>query len=219
MDKELVKKVKRIAQTYFNELNETDFSHSFSHVQRVTNLALNIGKKEGADMEILEIASLLHDIGRKNQDNGLVSDHAEEGAKIARGILEKLNYPNIKIDRVCHCILTHRWQINGKPKTIEAKILQDADRLDALGAVDVARVLASSFQSKQYRRPVYIDEPYQNKTDSDKSAVHYLIAKITEPKRKPINFNTKTGRKIAEERYKFSTDYIDRFIKEWHGEI
>jgi uncharacterized protein len=213
------KKIKQEVQKYFHELNKNDFSHSFSHVERVTLLAKQIGKKEGADLEVLEAACLLHDIAREKEDKGLVEDHALEGSKMARKILNKIGYPKNKINNVCHSILVHRWKKNGPPETLEARILQDADRLDALGAVDVARVIASSIQSKKYKCPIYVDEPYTEPSDGKKSAIHYLIEKLKEPKRRPESYNTETAKKIAQKRHQFSKKFVDRFIKEWRGNL
>ena len=211
--------IKKIARSYFNELDKSDFSHGFTHVQRVLTFCFVISKKEGGDLEILEAAALLHDISRSREDNGEVEDHAKEGALLAEQILKEVGFPQEKIQNVLHCIAVHRSKKEDISRSLEAKILQDADRLDALGAIDIARVIGSSFQSKQFNRPIYVDEPYNDENDDNKSAIHYLIHKTVQPKRKPESFNTETGRKIAEERFKFSLDFIDRFIKEWHGEL
>jgi len=210
--------IRKIAKSYFDELDKNDFSHGFTHVQRVLTFCLVIGKKEKGDLETLEAAALLHDIARGKEDNGEIDDHAKEGAKLAGQILKDIGFPQEKIEKVVHCIAVHRSK-GEPPKTLEAKILQDADRLDALGAIDIARVIGSSFQSKQFNRPIYIDEPYLNEGDRNKSAIHYLIHKTVHPKRKPGNFNTKTGKEIAEKRFEFSLDFVNRFIKEWHGEL
>jgi len=215
----MLEKIKEIAKSYFNDLDKNDFSHNFTHVERVTRLALYIGKLEGGDEEVLEVASLLHDIARGAQDRGEVKDHAEESARLAKDILNKVGFHKDKIDNVVHTISVHRCTPEKPPKSLEAKILQDADRLDALGAVAVARAIGSSFQSKGHKRPIYKDEPYNGLGDSNKSTVHYISHEIRQPKRKPENFNTETGRKIAKERYEFSKEYVERFIKEWRGEI
>lgn len=212
-------KIKAIARECFEELDKVDFSHGFTHTQRVCRLAAKIGREEGADVEVLEAACLLHDICRKAEDEGKILDHAKEAARLAEDILNRVGFPKEKIDNVCHCIAAHRNNPENPTQTLEAKILQDADRLDALGAVDVARVIASALQSKKYSYPVYVDEPYEDNPKKDKSAIHYLIYKSKSPKRKPGAFNTKLGKKMAEGRFKYMVDYIDRFIKEWRGEI
>ena len=214
-----LQKIKKIAQNYFKELDQTDFCHDFTHVERVTKLAIYIAQKEGGDKEILEIEALLHDIARPAEDRGEIQDHALESAQLAEQILTKINYPEDKIKIICNAIKKHRSKIQDKPENIEEKILQDADRLDALGAVDVARVIASTIQSKNYHAPIYIDEEYKVPSDEHKSAIHYLIHKTIQPKRRPESFHTETGRKLATERQQFMQDYIKRFIKEWRGEF
>lgn len=211
--------IRKLAKGFFDELEKNDFSHGFSHVERVTRLALHIGEREKADLEIIEAAALLHDIARGMEDRGEVEDHAEESARLAKDILIKIGFPKEKIDKVCHCIEVHRSKKTKSARTLEAKILQDADRLDALGAVDIARVIGSKLQSEKYGGPIYVDEPYAGEKDVDKSAIHYLIYKSKHPKRRPENFNTKTGKEMAHERFQYMVHYVNRFIKEWRGEI
>jgi uncharacterized protein len=209
-------KILKLTKKYYKKLDGEDFSHNFDHFLRVEKLAKRIGKEENADLEVIEASCLLFDIARILEDEGKAKDHAEEGAKIAREILEKINFPNEKIDNVCHSILVHRKSKNRIPETIEAKILQDSDYLDAMGAIDIARVILSSFVSKKYKRPVYVDEPYTG--NENLSAIHYMIHKINHPKLQPENFNTKLGKDLAKERFKFSKNFVERFIKEWKGE-
>ena len=140
---EILKKAKK----YYKEL-ETDFSHNFDHFLRVERLAKRIGKDERADLEVLEAASLLFDVARGSEDKGEVEDHAKASAEIARKILNEIGFPQKKIESVCHAIEVHRKSKNKQPDTLEAKILQDADYLDAMGAVDVARVIGSAYQSE-----------------------------------------------------------------------
>lgn len=211
----MLKKLKELAKSYFDQLDKEDFSHGFSHVERVTRLAIHIGRIEGADIEVLEAASLLHDIARGAEDKGVIEDHAVEAAKRASGILEEVGFEEEKIENVIHCIAVHRSMEDKPAKTLEAKILQDADRLDALGVVDIARVIGSKLQSEKYGGPIYVDEPYTGNQDKDKSAIHYLIYKSKNLKRRPENFNTKTGKEMAEERFAYMEGYVDRFVKEW----
>jgi len=205
----------KAAKKYYDQLNKEDFSHDFNHVLRVERLAKRIAESENADIEIIEASSLLFDVARILEDQGKVSDHAEEGSKIAKQILEKINFPKEKIDAVCHAIFVHRKSKGRKPKTIEAEILQDADYLDALGAVDIVRVIASSFQSKKYKRPIYVEPVNDNK--EIKSAIHYLLHKLKHPKLQPNNFHTKLGRQLAKDRFNFMKEFTERFIDEWKG--
>ena len=203
------------AKKYYDELNNEDFSHDFNHILRVERLAKRIAESENADIEIIEASCLLFDVARILEDKGKVSDHAEEGSKIAKQILDKINFPKEKIDSVCHAILVHRKSKGRKPETIEAKILQDADYLDALGAVDIARVIASSLQSKKYKRPIYVEPANGDK--EIKSAIHYFLHKIEHSKLQPNKFHTKLGRQLAKERFDFMKKFTERFIDEWNG--
>lgn len=210
-------KILKEVDKYYKELDKSDFSHNFDHVVRVEKLAKRIGKDDGADQEILEAACLLFDVARGLEDRGRVKDHAQAGAKIARNVLKKVGFPAEKINDVCHAILVHRKSMNREPKTLEAKILQDADYLDALGAIAVMRTAASTFQSEKYNRPVYVDKLYTSHKDMNISAIHYLLYMVNHQKLQPENLHTILGRKLAKERYKFMKQFAERFIAEWHG--
>lgn len=214
-------KIIKEAEKYYKLLNKKDFSHNINHFLRVEKMAKRIGKEEKADLEILEATSLLFDVARDLEDRGKVKDHAIAGSKIAKKILLKIGFPKEKINSVCYAILTHRKSKGEKPITIEAKILQDADYLDALGAIDITRILGSTFQSKKYKRPVFVDDGVRwskIKREEVKSAIHYLIHKLNLPKMQPKNFYTKFSRKIAKKRFKFAKQFAENFLAEWRGE-
>lgn len=210
-------KILAAAKKYYQELDDSDFSHNFDHVLRVENLAKKIGEDEKADLQIIEAASLLFDVARKSEDEGKITDHAKEGSNIARQILLEIGFPQEKIDSVCHAILVHRKSKNRVAESLEARILQDADYLDALGAIDIARIIGSSFQSKKYRRPIYVDRPFEGDKDENTSAIHYLIYKLHNPKMQPEKFHTRMGRRLAKDRFKFVQEFADRFVREWKG--
>src|SRR3989344_3745641 len=157
-----------------------------------------------------------HDINHVFRVERLVKRIGEEGSRIARGVLAKIGFPEKKIGEVCHAILVHRKSKDRVPETLEAKILQDADYLDALGAIDVARVIASSLQSKKYKRPIYTGTP-STSYDDNKSAINYILYKIAHPRMQPANFHTRFGRQMAKERYAFVEEFARRFIAEWEG--
>lgn len=208
--------LKRI-QKYIDELDKEDFSHNSDHIFRVESLAKRIAEEEKADLEIIEAASLLFDIARGLEDKGLVEDHAKKGSEIAKKILPKAGFPKNKIEPVCHAIFVHRRSKDREPQTLEAKILQDADRLDAMGAIDIARVIASALQSEKYKKPIYIDKKYEEGDDPNYSAIHFIFYKLNHPKHKPSNFHTKLGNKLSEERFSFMKEYAERFVAEWQG--
>jgi uncharacterized protein len=212
-------KILEFTKKYYDELDKEDFSHNSDHFFRVENIAKKIAIDEKADMEIVEAACLMLDIARGMEDRKEIESHAEEGAKIAREILNKIDFPKEKIERVCDAILTHRRSGNIEPQTLEAKILRDADYLDAMGAISVARIIASALQSQKYKRPIFVDEPYEDREGIGYvSAYHFMLYKVEHPKHQPENFYTKLGRRFAKDRFKFFKEYVERFVDEWHGE-
>ena len=189
--------------------------HSKSHVERVYNLALRIAKEENADLDVVKAAALLHDVARALEDEGKIDDHAVEGAKMARKILEEVNFPEEKIDKIIHCIEVHRFRKNVKAECLEAKILQDADRLDIIGAIGIARVFArGGWENMPIHDPSI---PPKKKYDGRSlTSVNHIYEKILKVK---DTFNTAAAKKIAEERHKFVEDFLERFLKEWEGKM
>ena len=206
---------------FFDELKEKvkfNFekggSHEFSHVERVYRLAIKIGKKEKADLDILKAAALLHDIARGNEERGEIECHAETGAEIARKILERTDFPKEKIKSVANCIKIHRYKKNLKAETKEEKILQDADRLDALGAISIGRIF--SYGGK-HGRPLYnpLTPPKSYYASNAKTSINHFYEKIF--KIKPETFNTQSAKKIAKHRYNFVKGFVKEFLFEWEG--
>ena len=114
-----------------------DGSHDLAHIHRVFKNALKIQAGEGGDAEILAAAVLLHDCVAVEKSSPLRSQASRLAAEKASGILAGLGWPEAKIAAVAHAILTHSFSANIPPETLEAKMLQDADRLDAIGMVGV----------------------------------------------------------------------------------
>lgn len=121
-------------ETFFRQSG----AHGLDHVLRVTRLCEEIGRAEGADMRILIPAALFHDIARPIEEETGVP-HEEEGARIAEEFLGSTGYDTVRIPAIVHAIRTHRYSTGANPETLEAKILSDADKLDAMGAVGIAR--------------------------------------------------------------------------------
>jgi len=109
-------------------------AHSYKHVDRVCRIAAFLAKKEGADLELVQAGALLHDIG-------VVAGrpHNETGAELTRAILEGMGYPPQGIEKVVTIVLHHPWELRDKLETLEEKIVWDADKIDLLGAVGLAR--------------------------------------------------------------------------------
>jgi len=132
-------------------------AHAMEHIMRVYNLCLHLAKYElNVDLDVLKTAALLHDIARVKEFNDKTGsiDHSALGAEMADKILRTLGYSEEKIAHVKHCIAAHRFRSKVKPQTKEAKILFDADKLDVLGAIGVAR---SFMIAGEYGQKIYSD--------------------------------------------------------------
>jgi uncharacterized protein len=139
-----------------------------------------------------------------------------EGANMARKILRNLNYSKEKIERIAYAIENHRYKKQAVPKSLEAKILQDADRLDAIGAVSIGRIFS---YGGEHKRPMY-DPKIPPKSYYDSNAAtsinHFFEKNLL---LEPDTFNTKMACQIAQERYKYTKNFVERFLKEWGGKL
>ncbi len=189
--------------------------HDESHVGRVYSMAVRIARDENADVDVVKAASLLHDIARAKEDEGSIADHASEGAKMAKKILEDVGFPEEKRAQVLHCIEVHRFKKGLKAESLEAKILQDADRLDIIGAIGIARALT---RGGWKNLPIYDPlVPPKDKYDGESlTSVNHIQEKILKVK-DPMN--TRTARKIADQRHRFVERFLDQLLREWRGEI
>lgn len=209
----LIKDIEKEAKKYFENAKPT---HDWSHVERVRKLCSYIGQKEGANLTIIDLAVLLHDIGRKkeNEFNGRIC-HAEEGARLAKGILESYNIDKTVIERVCHCIETHRFRNEKQPQTIEAKVLYDADKLDVIGAIGVAR---SYSWAGEHRQKLYSNlvKGIGTGYEEEHTPVIEFETKLRKIKDKML---TETGREMAKKRHDFIIAFFERLQKEIEGEL
>ena len=191
-------------------------SHDWEHTLRVVKLCDHIGRVEKADMDVLRIAACLHDIGRSHQDNsnGHIC-HAKKGAAMARPILEPLPLLNDQKKNIIHCIRTHRFRGQHTPSTIEAKILFDADKLDAIGAVGIARAYQFAGEvGARLHNPNNNIEHTKAYSKEDTGFREYSV-KLRHIKDRIL---TREGRRMALERHEFMTAFFDRFIQEHNGE-
>ena len=188
------------AKSYY----QNDAAHDFDHVLRVLANALRIAESETADREVLQVAVLLHDIARADQAR-TGRDHALEGARRARKILQAA--PPTFIEAVCHAIETHRFRVDNPPQTPEAKILYDADKLDAIGAVGVARVFAVAGGHQ--------DRLWAEDDEGDHTPLQEYRLKLVKLK---DHLLTDAARHIAEERHRFMTQFFERMAAEVAGE-
>ncbi len=202
--------------------DDSDPVHDFDHVLRVLTLARRIGPAEGADMTIVETAVLLHDIHRAGEDqaahvlNAETADHALLAAEEARRILAALDDPpdTAFIEAVAHCIAAHRFRNAIQPETIEAKVVFDADKLDAIGAIGVARAYAyGGMTGQKLWGEVPPDYPGGG---PDHTAHHEFVYKLA---RIQDRMQTATGRAIARARHAYMVAFFERLAAEISGEV
>ncbi len=194
-------------------------SHDFSHVERVYRLAEHIARAENADLFIVRMAALLHDIGRAAESRcGNGEDiHEELSVRMAGPVLDGLGVPWDKKEAILHAIATHRHRRGGEPRTLEAKCLFDADKLDSLGAVGIARSylwLGERGRSVYYPAEAYASvDPKDNTPEVDSTQREWHI-KLKFLKDKMY---TATGREIARERHGRMARIIDEIEREVMG--
>jgi len=218
VNRKTIKRIKEEARKYFLDL---DGCHDWTHVERVRNLSLHIGKKEGADLDVLEVVALLHDVGRKKEikTRGRIC-HAQESAVIAGRILRKYGMDGEFFKNVIHCIKVHRFRNSSLPETVEAKVLFDADKLDSLGAVGIARVFlfagrdgSGNLYTGNEKKLSKFKRDYSY-TKEDSAMLEYEI-KLKHIRNRLL---TQTGRKIAAQRQEFMKRFFQRFWEEVKGE-
>lgn len=225
---EKYQKIKKIVE---RELARADAGHDFNHVMRVYELCLNLARKiKNIDLDILRLAALLHDISgvEELKDKSGKVCHARESAKMAQKILKKFGYSQEKIDKIIHCILAHRYRTGVRPKTKEAKILFDADKLDALGAIGVARAYIWIGNNKA---EIYSNIPLGNYIKEnivggkvtgkikDKTKHNPFFEFELKLKRLPNKLYNRNAKKIAKERLSYMRSFFKRLKKEINGKI
>jgi uncharacterized protein len=190
-------------------------SHAWDHTLRVYNLCMHIGQVEGADMEVLKIAAYLHDMARPFQDKsrGTIC-HAEKGAEMACALLEDYPITNGQKANVIHCIRSHRFRGNCQPETLEAKVLFDADKLDSIGAIGIARTFQFAGEvGAKLHNPFVNPDDTEAYTEEDTGYREFKL-KLSMIKERML---TTEGQRIARERHSFMEIFFKRFLDEHEG--
>jgi uncharacterized protein len=215
MDKEDILKQ---TEDYVRKKLEGEASgHDWWHVQRVLKNAVLIGKHEKADLFVVQLAALLHDISDWKFNKGDDSI----GPKLAREWLENLKVEDNVISHVCEIIKDVSFKGSGvvsKMRTKEGCIVQDADRLDAIGAIGIARAFAyGGHKGREIYNPKIKPEKHESfeqyKNNKGPTINHFYEKLLLLKDR----MNTETAKKIADKRNKFMEQFLERFFKEWEG--
>ncbi|MGE0076871.1 MAG: HD domain-containing protein [Bacteroidales bacterium] len=188
--------------------------HDWWHIYRVVKLALRIGEQENANLELVEIAALMHDL-----DDWKLSSNSGDCPN-ARKLLNDNGFKQDTIDKVIEIIEQVSFKgagVDTTPTSIEAKVVQDADRLDAIGAIGVARAFAFGGSKG---RPLYtpdVDPQMHQSFDEYKQSqghtINHFYEKLLLLKDR---LNTASAKQIAEERHKFMQLFLDQFYMEWN---
>lgn len=209
-------------QAYYHTakgLYQTGPSHDFSHIERVFNLALKVGKSEGADLWVLGLAALFHDLARDEEArSGGQICHAAASALKTKGILEEKGENRKIIEAVCECIATHRYRDQNPPQTLEGKCLFDADKLDSLGAVGIARAylwLGERGGTVYVTREVWEKTDFSSNRPEDDSLQREWHLKFQYVK---DQLYTKTARQIGVKRNQTMINFLETLEREVNGE-
>lgn len=205
-------------RSYVSEvLKDEPSTHDMSHIDRVESVCIKIHEHEGGDIKVLRLAALLHDVGivREHNEGG---DHAEYSAEIAREFLSRAGADNDLVDHVTSCIITHRFSRGLKAESIEAQILQDADRIDALGAIGIFRSLVSMGALRALKQTIgTVKETSMNAYTLDPidGFSDYMENK---PFKIRDRLNTSAARRIADERLELMHMYLEALEMETSGD-
>lgn len=210
MNKEIIAR----AMAYVKEKFENEYSgHDWFHTLRVFRTATRIAEAAGADLETVQLAALLHDV-----DDRKLSPETYEDKTNARKFLSENNVDEGKTEEICRIIGEISFAESCIPSTPEGKCVQDADRLDAIGAIGIARAFAyGGNHNRLMYHPDIAPNPNMSKEEyvkSNSTTVNHFYEKLF---KLTDMMNTDTAKLIAKERDAYMKDFIAEFMDEWEG--
>lgn len=208
--------IKRTAEFIEGEFKGESTGHDWWHIYRVWKDSVSIGAKENVDMFLVEMSALLHDL------SDFKFNEEKEGQNKVVAFLASLGLDDEIIKRITLIIEDISFkgaEVDAKTRSEEAKVVQDADRLDAIGAMGIARAFA---YGGKVGRPLYdpdvratMHKSFEDyKKHGNSSTINHFYEKLLLLKNK---MNTKTGKELAQQRHEFMEIFLDRFYKEWEG--
>lgn len=190
--------------------------HDWFHIQRVLELSRLIQKTEGGDVEIVELAALLHDISDHKFNGGKL----DEGGKVAMKMLLDLNYPKEKALHVKYIVdnISYKGaEVPAEMNSLEGRIVQDADRIDAIGAIGIGRTFAyGGFKGQAMYDPtipVQQHKSFQEYAQAKTSTINHFYEKLLLLKDR---LNTPTGKEIGQKRHELMESFLASFLAEWN---
>ena len=196
-----------------------DGSHDLGHFRRVYLMALRIAKLENVsyDPMVLLAAAYFHDLVNVPKDSPDRNRASTFSAEKTPEILTEMGFPSEKFDAICHAIAAHSFSANIPAETVEAKMIQDADRMESIGAMGVARnmYVSGKMNTSLFHPDDPMGESARKKDDSLYALDHFDLKLL----KLPSMMQTDAGRKIAEERAAFLVAFRERMVQEILGEI
>ena len=214
--KAIINKTKKFVK---QTLEGAEGGHDWFHTKRVLANSIHIAKKENANLFVVQLAALLHDIADSKFHNG----DETLGPKVASEFLEEQNVDPLNKEHIIKIIESVSFKnslssMENPFDSIELQIVQDADRLDAIGAIGIARAFNyGGFKNRELYNPKVSPNMNMSKEEYKKSSaptINHFYEKLLLLKEK---MNTPTGKKLAEKRHDFMLSYLDQFYQEWEG--
>ncbi|AXJ06308.1 phosphohydrolase [Pseudomonas fluorescens] len=188
-----------------------DGAHDLSHLQRVWHNARTLQAEEGGDLEVLLAAVLLHDCVAVEKNSPLRSQASRLAAEKASKVLAKVNWPKARIDAVTHAIEAHSFSANITPLTLEARLMQDADRLDSLGTLGVARTFYTAGRMGSALYDPHDPEARERDYDDKRFCLDHFQTKLLHL---ADGFQTVAGQRIAQIRHQRLKGFMEQFKEE-----
>ena len=212
-DKVVVEAIKKLVKEKWE--NEKS-GHDWWHIKRVFNLAKYIARQENADNYMVELSALLHEM----TDWKFHKDNSEKGKNQAIKWLQYQQVPQQYINNILSIINSISFKgarVEDRPLQLEGQILQDADRLDAMGAIGIARAFTfGGYHNQDIHVPnstLHFHESFDEYKNKETTTINHFYEKLLLLKER---MHTQTGREIAEKRHQFMEDYLKQFFEEWH---
>jgi uncharacterized protein len=189
-----------------------DPAHGWEHIKRVFRLAFYIAERESASSFIVGMAALMHDIGHLSADK--TQHHADLSMSIASELLRAYSVPADTQEAILHAIAAHSFSLGIKPRTLEAKVVRDADRLDSLGAIGILRwAITGALRRTSETQTYHPDDPFAewHTLDDRRYMLDHFFTKLL---KLDSTMSTQTGSVLAQQRMAFMRAYLDEFSRE-----
>lgn len=215
--KQIIQQIEQEIKTLFSSDSS---GHDIYHLQRVFNLAMTIQSREDGDKIVIGVAALTHDVHRIIEAQTGEFCSPRDSLPRVKAIMDKTNLSEDQKKHVLHCVEFHEeYNFSKSGKTVqdeETLILQDADNLDAMGAIGIARtfMFGGTHRLPMWIPDIPIDSQHYDEASRDPSVIHHFHSKLLKLK---DNMNTQTGMKMAQERHRMMERFIQEFKDEWAG--